>query len=51
MVFQDDQFDDEVKDVILYATSTSTDKKSDFNIKNKDIVNAEKYLDDLTGSS
>ena len=51
MLFQGNQFDDEVKDIMLYVTSASTDKKDNINIKNKDVVNTEDYLDDLTGGS
>ena len=36
---------------MLYATSASTNRKDNINVRNKNIVNAEEYLDDLTGDS
>ena len=51
MFFQGDQLDDEIKNIMLYTIGISTDKKSDINMENKDIVNTANYLDDLTGSS
>ena len=47
MLFKDDQLDDEVKDIMLYITGASTDRKGNINVKNKDIVNTEDYLDHL----
>ena len=35
----------------MCATGASTDKKGNINVKNKDIVNAEDYLDNLTRNS
>ena len=34
---------------MLYATNASTDRKSNINMENKDIVNAKDYLDNLIG--
>ena len=51
MLFQGDQLDNKVKDVMLYATGTSIDREGNINVKNKNIVNVEEYLDDLTGGS
>ena len=48
MLLQGDQLDDKVKDIMLYATDASTDRKSNINVENKDIINAEDYLNDLT---
>ena len=36
---------------MLYATGTSTDRKDNINVQNKDIVNTRDYLDDMTGSN
>ena len=47
MLLQSDQLDNEVKNIMLYATGASTDSKGNINVKNKDIVNAEDYLDNL----
>ena len=35
----------------MYATDASTDREGNINVENKDIVNAEEYLNDLTGGS
>ena len=51
MLLQDDQLDDEVKEIMLCATSASIDRKGNINVENKDIVNTEDYLDNLTKSS
>ena len=50
-LLQGDQLDDEIKNIILYATGASTDKEGNMDVKNKNIVNAEDYLNDLTESS
>ena len=40
-----------IKSKILYATGTNTNKESNINVKNKNVMNAEDYLDNLTGNS
>ena len=51
MLFQNDQLNDEVKNIMLYATDTNTDMKSNISIKNKKIMNVKDYLKDLTKNS